>query len=270
MLAYTAAVTLTALFALGGQAYVTGLMFTTLARQAEDVKVPASSIWHNSANWTGFLFLLALAGTMHAFKTGSSSRWAALVLTGAVMLAPWHQAQIHTMTSLYKHVVFGAWFGAIPAGYAMAQIAGVNQVKAWRAALAGLAFAVFAGLSQATAMYGFWPDSARLLTVVAADLPSRGLVLAPNGDAHVIDYYLRSRVADGMLLSPDSAPASVISVMIHDRTFALVVADAPCKPDPGECAVLSALKATGSYALVSQVPWADHFGAGKFQVWVRG
>ena len=37
----------------------------------------------------------------------------------AVLLAPMHQEQIHILTSLRKHVAFGAWFGALSAGYVL-------------------------------------------------------------------------------------------------------------------------------------------------------
>ena len=48
------------------------------------------------------------------------------------VLAPLHQAQIHTLISLHKHVIFGAWFGAIVAGYLLHTAGKVNPDRGWR------------------------------------------------------------------------------------------------------------------------------------------
>ena len=271
---YSAAVLMPALFVLGGQDYMRGISFTTLDRYAAHNAVSAAAILINSAYWAGLLGFLALVGVVAARPgpsagpaSGRRTRLTAAVLAAAAFLAPLHQAQIHTLTSLYKHVVFGCWFGAAAAGVALAKSSSVNEAKGWRIGAAAVVFVGILGVSQASNMFAFWPDSARLTAAVRQALPTAsGLLLAPNADGHVINYYLGSLARPNWVLEPDSAPPQVVDAMINEGAIAIVIADLPCRADPGECLVLKEVAATHQYRTSSVIPWADHFGSGKFEI----
>ena len=268
---YSAAILIPAVFVLGGPQYIQGIGFTTLDRQAADGAVPAPVILADSADWAGVLFFLAIVGVIAAGRdAGRRIRLTLLVLAAAVVLAPLHQAQIHTLTSLYKHVVFGSWFGAVAAGVALARASSVNAAKGWRIGVAVVVFAGILGAGQAGNMFAFWPDSARLTAAVRQALPfASGLMLAPNADGHVMNYYLGAFAGPEGVRDPDSATPSQIGTMIDEGAFSLIVADLPCRADPGECQVLRNVAATHRYRATAVIPWSDHFGSGKFEILAR-
>jgi hypothetical protein len=265
---YLAAVVVPAIFVLGGTQYVRGISFTTLDRHAADSAASAAVILTDSADWAGVLLFLALVGVVAAGRAGGRrARLTAAVLAAAVVLAPLHQAQIHTLTSLYKHDVFGCWFGAAAAGVALAKASSVNEAKGWRIGAAAVVFIGILGGGQASNMFAFWPDSARLTAAVRQVLPTAsGLLLAPNADGHVINYYLGALAGPDGVGDPDSATPREISAMINEGAFSIVVADLPCRADPGECRVLKAVATTHRYRTWSVISWSDHFGSGKFEI----
>jgi hypothetical protein len=268
LMCYSAAILIPAVFVLGGPQYIHGISFTTLDRQAADTAVSATVILTDSADWAGVLFFLALVGVVAVGRaSGRRMRLTVLVLAAAVVLAPLHQAQIHTLTSLYKHVVFGCWFGAAAAGVALTKASSVNDAKGWRIGAAAVVFVGILGVGQASNMFAFWPSSARLTASVRQLLPaSNGLLLAPNADGHVINYYLGELVGPNGVRDPGSATPAQIDTMISEGAFSIIVADLPCGPDPGECRVLKAVAATHRYRAASVIPWSDHFGSGKFEI----
>jgi hypothetical protein len=265
---YSAALLLPALFVLGGKPYIEGLRFTTLDRQAADGAVSAAVILTDSADWAGLLLFLAVVGVVACGSAGGRrTRLTVAVLAAAAVLAPLHQIQIHTLTSLYKHVVFGCWFGAAAAGLALAKASLVNEAKGWRIGVAAVAFIGILGVGQASNMFALWPDSARLTAAVRQSLGSEGgLLLAPNADGHVINYYLGSLVGPKGVRDPDSATTGEIAAMINGGEFSIVVADLPCRADPGECQVLRSVAATHRYRVWSVIPWPGHSGSGKFEI----
>jgi hypothetical protein len=268
MTCYSAAVLMPALFLLGGKQYMRGISLTTLDRYAAQNAVSAVAILTNSAYWAGLLAFLALVGVVACGRAGGPrTRLTAAVLAAAVFLAPLHQAQIHTLTSLYKHVVFGCWFGAAAAGVALAKARSVNEAKGWRIGVAAVLFVGILGVGQASNMFAFWPDSARLAAAVRQALPTAsGLLLAPNADGHVLNYYLGSLAGPNGVSNPDSAAPKEIRAMINEGAFSIVIADLPCRADPGECQVLKEVGATHQYRASSVIPWSDRFGSGKFEI----
>jgi hypothetical protein len=202
--AYTAVPLAVALFRLGGSSYVQGLMFTTVARQVGSAAAPASAVLRDSLNWLWFLLALAAIGAGLAFTGGrraraGNGRFRALLLTclAAALLAPLHQAQIHTTVSLHKHVAFGAWFAAIAAGYALARGAEAAQGKGWRIAAAAGAVMCFTGIPQATQMFtDGWPDMGPAEAVLARSVASSGCPCLVTADT-ITYYYLLGVVYPG-------------------------------------------------------------------------
>ena len=143
------------------------------------------------------------------------------VLTVAAVLAPAGQARLHTTVGLQKHVVFGAWFAAIAAGYAMARLSRVDPGYGWAAvmALPIAASTLFGSLGQAAGLYGVWPNAADAVRVLGSAVRSHpGNYLAEDYDVEA--YYLRTRsslaaVVQHVLLQLPRAPSR--GTLLHGR-----------------------------------------------------
>jgi 4-amino-4-deoxy-L-arabinose transferase-like glycosyltransferase len=185
---------------LGGSPIWQGIASTTLARASGDSPIPA--VLAVSAKWVAVLLALTVAGLIGlAFSARSwPSRALCLVLGAALFLAPMDQARIHTVTSLFKHVDYGAWFAAIFAGYVLAsftRLVSRDKVKvAARIAVAVMAGAAIASMSIAESHFTSWPDSARLVAAVAPDLAQGNRAVLAEGDENsVLSYYLAADAA---------------------------------------------------------------------------
>ena len=105
---------LAAAIVVGGRDYWRGITTTTLSRPLSNVAV--TTILQRSYVWTSLVVVLAVLGAVLASRSEVRGRFLPAVLAGALLLAPAVQARLHTTVGLQKHVVFGAWFGAIAAG----------------------------------------------------------------------------------------------------------------------------------------------------------
>ena len=139
--------------AVGKAKYIQGIVSTTVARPTgiEGMGQSPSLVLHDAWKWVGVVVVLAAVGALLALipeKNRSSSAAARgsfiltiALLTVAAILAPLVQARIATTVSLQEHVVFGAWFGCVAAGYAL------NRVLRSRFLVAVCACALFLVLS---------------------------------------------------------------------------------------------------------------------------
>jgi hypothetical protein len=130
-----------------------------------------------------------------ASRTESRGKPLPAVLVAAALLAPAVQAVLHTTVSLHKHVVPGAWFAAIAAGYAMARLSRVDPGHGWAAvmALPIAAATLFGSLGQAAALFRAWPDSAAATAALRSAVRAHpGQYLAEDYDVQA--YYLRDQV----------------------------------------------------------------------------
>jgi hypothetical protein len=96
------------------------------------------------------------------------------------------------LTSLSKHVDFGAWFAAVAVGYGAKRLAGWARSRRARStvavALTGLMIPVAAvGAAQASGFYA-WPDSARLVVTLRGLVSPHDRILADNSPT--LEYYL--------------------------------------------------------------------------------
>jgi Dolichyl-phosphate-mannose-protein mannosyltransferase len=219
--------------AAGGRAYWRGVTASTLARPPADAAV--TTVLRSAYVWTGLILVLAVLGAAMALASRVESRGKPLpaVLAAAVLLAPAGQAVLHTTVSLHKHVVPGAWFAAIAAGYAMARLSRVDPGHGWAAvmALPIAAATLFGSLGQAAALFRAWPDSAADTAVLRPAIRAHpGQYLAEDYDVEA--YYLRDQVpwprwSDTWYFRYGQAAAGAPSyaAAISQHYFSLVILD---------------------------------------------
>jgi hypothetical protein len=266
---------------LGGPAYWHGIETTTTARQTGTVPTPG--VLFVSTKWIGIVAVLAVLGAAASSRGGRLLGW---TLAIAVFLAPVEEARIHTLTSLFKHVGYGAWFGCIVAGYALDAFARAvppaKAVAAMRVATAAAVVAAVAGLSYSGSHFAGWPNETRYVLALKPVLAA-----APNGpvlidDAQIPEYYLGiyaqfDRITNSSYFAytdpathrriTKSSPAYADA--IQHRFFSVIsltYGNAPTVYDPG---IVSDIRRSGGYRLVSSIPYQTSSDRGKFLTWVR-
>ncbi len=166
----------------GGREYWLGVTTSTLARPQSSV--PVGAILQRAYLWTSLILVLAALGAVLSYRSETRGKLLVCVLAAAGLLVPAEQARLHTAVSLQKHVVFGAWFAAIAAGYAMARLSRVDHGYGWAPvmALPIAASTLFGSMGQAASLFAAWPNSADAVSVLRAEiasssgqLPGRGL-----------------------------------------------------------------------------------------------
>jgi len=259
---------------LAGHSYVQGVMFTTVARRAGGAYASLWLITRDTSSWIGPAILLAAAGVAVAWRDGPRARWLCAILFAATLLAPLHQAQIHTTVSLYKHVGYGAWFGAFPAGLALAKAGEVNARKGWRVAAVTAGLIAMGSAPQVTGRFAMWPDVSGMMPVLAgafqrsgcpclvAQSNVAGYYLADSGPSEFTGpYYFAWRdPVSGQFLTGLPAYADAVK-----RGFFKVIEIDPDEDAQVYRSVTQALTTAPRYRLA----WSEHIGGGVMQVWER-
>jgi hypothetical protein len=183
-LAGTAAAVLALLLALAGPGYLTGIWATTSGR------VPgtdtASLVFADAWSWSAVVVVpAAVAVGVCAVRRRWPRALLLAVLALSALLAPAGQAHVQTVTSLNKHVDFGAWFAAIAAGYLLSSLSRRRYVLG--VSLAALIPVTWMGIVQARDMID-WPDATGLLTVVRPLTAHGGYFLVET--TNILQYYL--------------------------------------------------------------------------------
>jgi len=133
---------------LAGQAYVNGILFSTLARQtgASAVfaaqRVPVRTIVADSWDWVGLVIVLAAGALAAALTVRQERRRSGLLLIlllAAGVLVTVESLRLHTVESMRKHDDIGIWFTCMAAGYLLARPGALAlRGRAARAAAAAL------------------------------------------------------------------------------------------------------------------------------------
>jgi hypothetical protein len=241
--------------------------FTTTTLDRPLSAVPVHVILQRAYVWMGLVLLLAVLGAVLSARSKEPGRFLPAVLVAAALLVPAEQARLHTTVSLQKHVVFGAWFAAIAAGYAMARLSRVDTGRGWAPVMAIpiVASTLFGSLGQADSLYHAWPDSAAAVNVLRSAVRSHpGNYLAEDYDVEA--YYLRGEVgwqhwSNTYYFSyQGSAPgAASYAAAIDGHYFKLVILDF------GDTAavdreIVGDMVRSGAYRVLAR--------AGQFTVWV--
>jgi hypothetical protein len=177
----------------GGRDYWLGITTSTLTRPQSSV--PITEVLHRAYVWTSLILVLAVLGAVLSYRREVRARLLVPILAAAGLLAPAEQARLHTTVSLQKHVVFGAWFAAIAAGYALARLSRVDHGYGWAPvmALPIAASTLFGSMGQAASLFAVWPNSAEAVSLLHAEIGLHpGRYLAEDYDVEA--YYLRAAV----------------------------------------------------------------------------
>jgi Dolichyl-phosphate-mannose-protein mannosyltransferase len=248
----------------GGRDYWLGIRTSTLDRPASDVAV--TTILQHAYVWTSLVLVLAVLGAVLASRTEARAKLLPAVLAAAALIAPAAQARLHTTVGLQKHVVFGAWFAAIAAGYAMARLSRVDPGRGWVAVMAVpvAASTLFGSMGQAAALYRAWPNAAGAVSALRSAVAAHpGHYLAEDYDVEA--YYLRAEVPWPRWSStyyfsyPTAAPgAPSYRAAIDSHYFSLVILDF------GDTAVMDRqitadMRHAGGYYVLAR--------AGRFTIW---
>jgi 4-amino-4-deoxy-L-arabinose transferase-like glycosyltransferase len=269
------------LLTIGGGYYVTGVDQTTLTRAGVGNSVLA--VLESSWSLVGVVIVASAAGAVICLRRerDRSRRILILVLAGAGLLVPAEQARIHTLTSLNKHVDFGAWFAAVAAGYAIDCGMRVLRPRIVRGAAcvacgAALIVPALAGAAQAKVIYA-WPDSAAFIAAF------RPLVASTSGP--ILDetpYIAESSLAAGATWERWSNTRSIrlpsgktISVpvnasgdpgvyqdFIRSHYFTLIALNFTATPGLDQV-IKSVVSQDRDYRLVAVVP----YGTGHYVIW---
>lgn len=275
--------TLAILFAFGGGEYWTAVTQSTAARiNSHD---PISAVLIASWHLTAVVLVLGAAGALLCLtdKAGWADRTLIWLAAIAALLVPLSQARIHTMTSLDKHVAFGAWFAAIAAGYAVDRLIRFAHWRSLRyAATAACLIMLVApariGATQAKALFESWPDAAHLIATLSYLLPrTSGPILAEHPS--LPEYYLPQgtqwdrwssthsiRLIGGHSINPangSTVTAGTYLDLIRKGYFSLIILDfGPTASLDGR--ITSALAANYHYHLAAAVP----YGSRGATVWI--
>jgi hypothetical protein len=251
----------------GGHQYWLGLTTSTLSRPESDF--PVSTVLQHAYMWTSLILLLAVIGAVLAVRREASARLLPAILTAAALLVPAEQARLHTTVSLQKHVLFGAWFAAIAAGYAMARFSRVDPGRGWAAVLALpiIASTLFGSMGQAAALYRVWPDGASLVSILGPAVRSHpGHYLAEDYDVEA--YYLRDEVPWPRWSStyyfsyPGAQPdGPSYQAAINSHFFALIILDFGDTAASDNQITADMRRAGGYYVLAH---------AGRYTIWAPG
>jgi hypothetical protein len=248
-----------------GHQYWVGITTSTLYRTPSGAA--ANVILQRAYIWMSLILVLAVLGALLAFRSRDRGRFLPGVLAVAALLIPIEQARLHTTLSLQKHVVFGAWFAAIAAGYAMARLSRVDPGRGWAPVMAIpiVASTMFGSIGRADALHSAWPNSSALIHALRPAVQAHpGKYLAEDFDVEA--YYLRDeapwqRWTSTYYFTYQGDPAGAISyaAAIRQHYFALIILDFG-DTSRTDRQIVADMSRTGGYYVV-----LTHVGA--FTIW---
>ena len=251
----TTAAILGVLLALGGSGYLTGISVTTTGRAhgSDSASLAFGEAW----SWTAVVLVPAVAAVV-VCSVRRHRRLALLfgVLAVTALLAPADQARLQTVTSLNKHLDFGAWFAVIAAGWLLSELS--RRRVFLIASLAATVPVAALGTVQARAMVD-WPDVTGLVKAVRPLTAHGGRFLVETTD--VLQYYLPNTTWREW--SDTRSTDTAYYQRAIQRHYYTVVILGFNQTLPMDYAIAMDLQAAGGYRLAATV----HSGTTDFYVW---
>jgi len=170
-----------------------GLTFTVLTRAYADhqsIHLIFNDIWA----YSGLTISLAVIGVAIAVSSEGRQRAALLVLLGCgALVVP--AAQLHDQTgwSLDKHLAYGIWFAAMPAGYACVKLARrlpeISRQVAGACCVIALIYPVVNGWESAWNVYHSWPNANSFITAFKPIAALSSGLIYTSGQNLIAEYY---------------------------------------------------------------------------------
>ena len=263
---------------IGGGDYVTGAgqaLFSQLSI-GNAAGSPLTNFW----SWLGILTLAAMCGVLASLQRRSHAlTWLLALLALAVLLVPVKQSILHATISLEANAGTGAWFAAIPAGYAIDRFIGAAAPGRMRVAVCGacavaLAFPLSLGAGQSWALSRSWANSSSFIAIFRplADHGSGRLLVE---DPSVAEYYLPAGrqwwrwsgtrtivVRDGNQVTFHTGSAELFDQYIAEGYFSYVALNFG-DTITLDHAIRAALGRNRSYQIVQVIP----YGVGTYVIW---
>jgi hypothetical protein len=228
-----------------GHDYIAGIQFTTISRVQGTTAT--STLLRMSLLWGGVPFGAAVIGAVAYARRARTEPdeliaepggWLrrtilGAVLTGTALLAPAEQIHLHTFVSLQKHIGFGLWFAAPMAGVGLVRLMG-DHYRRVQLGIAVWAIALTLGMTQASELYGDWPNSAQFVHDLSLNLKPGAHYLVEVDEVPI--YYL--------LGNPDAQPDQFTS------TYFIGYVNSQGQTLTGEAGYVAAIKA-GYFRVVS-------------------
>lgn len=254
------AMTLAAGLAAGGHGYLEGVLVTTLNRPAATAS--PFTILKLSYLWTGFILVMAVLAVIASRGERAVDRWLLAVLAMTAFLVPAEQIHVATTVSLHKHVVFGAWFASMAAGYPFARLSRIDTAKGWAAvaAIPIVACTLLDSIPQAGALFADWVNTSPI-TAILPPLIARypGRYLTSTDLYQVLGYYEQGRTgwtqwqSDLYFSLPGSAagPASdLVAIRAHYFSLIIIATQRTSVTSTDE-SVLADMRKLGGYRIVA-------------------
>lgn len=263
----------------GGAGYLHGITWTTLNRQVTTPTAPLR-VLDIAWGWLALLLLLGVLGIWLAWYDHGRPWVLPLVLLAAGLLAPVEQARISDITSLHKHVVFGAWFLCMVAGYTVSRISYLDGRLTQGSIIGGVLVGVLGvtGYAQASSFSASWPSLKTVVPGLQRAVQARQCkCLIFQKDAAY--YYLPPAGLSGGVTGPyaftyadvrtqrELSGPPAMAAAITNGYFGVVEVDASRGQSTYQL-LTGALRQSGQYALVSSARWPLHPGE-PTQVWQR-
>jgi hypothetical protein len=229
--------------------------------------------------FTGLIIVLAVLGAIAGVLTESDRFRAALliVLAAAAFLVPLYQAKLDTAVSLDKHLATGAWFAAIPAGYALDTLTRSFSLSRSKilipVCVVALAYTSITGFYEAAAQFHYWPNMSRVTAVLRPLLPRvRGNILVEQYPA-IQQYYLPQghewwRWQDLGLSVDKYNTVGWFAAQLRQEDFGLIALNFAGAND---CRLVQAIADNPSYRVIDIVPYnaSFHLGTDVYVIWAR-
>ena len=271
-----------------GQDGRTGISLTTTNRPKG-----TDSVWkvlEQSGQWAGWVLLVAIFGGIclirlpgsHTHAGLPTARWQrigmALLLAGAVLLAPAYQAHLHTVVSLQKHVGFGLMFAAPLAGYGLVRLVGPNLHRV-QLGIGVLVFAFALSMGQSIYQFHYWPNSYTMVATLAKYTKPGAHYFVGNASNAIYElrgdpdaepaqftdaFYFGTVDKSGQYVTGDQAYADAI----QDGYFQVIAYDFSADPAT-EQSIAEDLYRSTEYHLVARIPELVWGAPGYGYVWVK-